>query len=372
MTCMTIGVDADYSFSGDREPKNFQKLSGEQRSVVQMVQGQISDSDDFDRMRDATANLNDVFIADGLLGQTAIINSEFSIVVERDVSLGASGLKVDSMSESATSMQLQGVFVGCDVIALDGKTPELVYLLELPMATKEFKFRTAVAAVDSAVLMIDSEVEGMGESLELLSKVKSEVVARNLRAMGELREITDEVDADYLKEMSLLAIEILAQPEVAKSKTLRDAVTEIFSGLIDGAVRYAFEGFGVERVERKDGSVALAVNQIEAAGYVHAITTVEDFKYIPATEGSEASAEARETFQPAFVFMNGDEPVVVPIQYITLFYVDRLSEEDASCTSFRTKFLEEYPNVFNPRIMRIWKMMKYAVRNYFQKDEGGV
>lgn len=50
MTCMTIGVDADYSFSGDREPKNFQKLSGEQRSVVQMVQGQISDSDDFDRM----------------------------------------------------------------------------------------------------------------------------------------------------------------------------------------------------------------------------------------------------------------------------------------------------------------------------------
>ena len=106
------------------------------------------------------------------------------------------------MLEIVSGEKHEGVFVGCDVIPLNSMTPELVYLLELPMVTKGLRFRTAVAAVDDAELMIDAEAEGMGESLELLSQVRSDIVTRNLRIMGELKNESQEVDSDYLKEMA--------------------------------------------------------------------------------------------------------------------------------------------------------------------------
>lgn len=368
---MTIGADTDYFLPSDREPKNFHKLSTEQLEVVRMVREQIADSDDLDRMRDAAANLNDVFAADGLLGQSATLQSESSTVISRGVNYQASSLEIDKVLEIVSGEKHEGVFVGCDVIPLNSMTPELVYLLELPMVTKGLRFRTAVAAVDDAELMIDAEAEGMGESLELLSQVRSDIVTRNLRIMGELKNESQEVvDSDYLKEMALLAIEILAQPEIAKSKKLTDAVAEIFSELIDGAVRYAFEGFDVERVERAKG-LALAVNQIEALGYVHTVTTVEDFEYIPAADGKEASAIVSKTLQPAFVFMGDGKAHVVPIRYLSLFYVDRLSDKDSRCDSARERFLSEYPDVFHTP-SKIKKITNHILKKYFQNEEGGV
>lgn len=367
---MTIGVDADYYLPSEREPKNLQKLSSEQLKMVDMVREQIAASNDIEHMHSTVGYLNDALRQDGLLGQSASLQSDFATVVSRGVDYETNELEVLQPLEIISAAEHEGVFVGCDVALLDGDTPELVYLLELPLITDDLRFRTVLAAVDDAKLTVEVDVSGIGQSLEALAQIKNSIVTRNLRLMGEIKD-TDELDADSLSELSMLAIEILAQPEVAKNKLLKDAVAEIFASFVDKEEWYTFEGFDAEITE-KVGSIKLAINQIEAVGQVYAVTTINDFEYIEAKDDQKASAVVSKTMQPAFIFKDQDTIHVVPTRYLTLFCVDDFSPTSSHCGNARERFLEEYPRLFKKPKGKERKISKHIINKCFQNEEGTV
>lgn len=368
---MTFGTDTDYFLPSEREPKNFQKLSREDLELIEMVRTQVSGSDDSVQMREAVSHLNEAFLVEELLGKTALITSDFTTVVSRGINYMTPKLEPTRVLEMVTSERQEGVFVGFDAIPLNGVTPELVYVIELPMVIEGLRFRTAVAAVDDAELMVQVEVSGVGQSLELLDQVNNPIVIRNLTLMGDLKDSMEEVDSDYLRELGLLATEILAQPEIADNKWMRDAVAELFIEFVEKEEWYAFKGFSADVIE-EEGSIELSIEEIEAVGQVHAITTINDFEYISEEDGHEASVVVSKTYQPAFVFTQNDKVYVVPIRYLTLFYIDEFSPTTMRCESVRERFLEEYPDIFDPKKSKKNKIAKDSIKKYFQNDEGGV
>lgn len=370
---MTTGADTDYFLSPERSPNNYQALSRDVLSIVEAVRLQISDSDDLERMRDAVSNLNDVFVQDGLLGKTAQLQSDFSTVISRGVDYQSGALKAIEMPEELSGAAHEGVFIGCDVVPLSTMQPELVYVVELPVDTEGLRFKTVLAAVDDAQLMINEENEesGIGHALELLSRVENDIVAENLRRLSKIYEVTDEVDADFLKEIGLLTSSILSVPEVSESKQLRDAVCELIANMVNHEDWYAFEGFDVE-VSERNGGIALGINQIEAVGQIHSVTTIHDFEYIEATVEKAASAIPRQTAQPAFVFLQDDKAYVVPIRYLTLFYVDSFSASGSSCDTARSRFLEENPKIFDEPKGKRKKLARKSIEKYFKNNGGTV
>ncbi len=374
---MTIGVDAEYFLPADREPKNYRKLSREVLTMIDMARVQIADGDSTERMHDVVQNVNDVFKQDGILGVSAVLESEFTIVLSRGVELDENAIREIDVHEIATSSQVEGVFVGCDVVMRNGSTPELVYVVELPMITQgkspfeALRVRTAIAAVDEGTLSVDTEVSGTGESLELLDGVESEFIAKKLRYLDELKAAADEVDADLLREMGLVATEVLAQPEVAKSKALRSAITELCSSVLNGSTWYVLEGFEVRKATL-DGRGSFSINTISAAGYIDKVVTIEDFEYVPEANGKSADAVMAKTLQPALFMKEGEDEYIIPIKYLTLFYSTVAPSEADSCDSARTRFLEEYPNVFAPKSHKLRRSIWHIIEKYSQNDGGSV
>ena len=377
MTHMTIGVDTEYYLPSEREPKNFLELSDELLAIIEMARVQVADADDFAAMRTVVGTLNDVMHRDGLLGRTARLSADFSVVLNQELRYEGDFADAFQNPDVVTSSRHEGVFTGFDIAPFNGTTPELAYRLELPFTTKGLQFRTALAAVDSSDLAVEvapfatmEDDDDLREPLALLTRIDDELVRKNLNLMIDLMDESEEVNADFLKETALLATEMLTRPALIESKEARDAVALIFASFVDGGAYYTFEGvdFGVTLMDKER---RIDVREIEALGRIHGVMTVEDFEYTPSTHETEATFTSNKTMQPAFVFLDDSNVEhVVPIRYLKVFCMAEYSPSDSGCDAARNRFMEEYPDVFDKR--KRYKLDSYIVEKYFQKDDGGV
>lgn len=374
---MTIGVDTDYFLPADREPKNYKKLPDHVLEAVEAARAQLTECVDPDRLNDIVKNANDAFRKESLLGVTSVLQSEGSFVTSRGMKYVEDGMQETDVRHIVTADPSEGVFVGCDIASLNGMTPELVYVVELPMITKSkdaseaLRSRTVIAPVDASTLLVNVDVEGIGEALTLLRALGDEYIDTRLNYLDELKRANDEVDADFLREMAFVTTEILARPKVANSRSLRNAVTELFTSVLDGSTWYSFEGFALDKAEL-DGHISLGIHEIEGKGYIDEIVTVRDFTYTPASADTPADATFAKTLQPAALLRHGEDEYTIPLKFLTMFYIEKFSPITESCQDSRARFLEEYPDVFNPAQHKVRRVIRNIIERYFKNNERGV
>ncbi|HWT39943.1 MAG TPA: hypothetical protein VN081_01545 [Dongiaceae bacterium] len=356
MKRMTIGADTEYFLPSEREPRNFLELPDTLLDLIESACRQVAETNDLGTKQEIARSLNDIFIQDDLLGRTARVRSDLSVIVSRKLDDQGSGLTPAYNPEVTSGEQYEGVFLGCAISSVSDGTPELVYLLELPLVTEDLVFRTVITPVHQATLSVEVNLPApqkaggeLWQSLELLHTIDDEVVQKNLYLMTDLMEATNETDADFLKEMGLLATEILARPLIMDNLKARDAISKIFASCVDEGAWYLFEGlrFGVVLEEKER---FISVDEMEAVGQIHSATITEDFDYTYAQKDKPAHITLKKTLQPAYVFLDTHNvEYVVPVRYFTLFTMDRYSPDEATCGAAREHFLEAYPNLFKKK-----------------------
>jgi hypothetical protein len=371
---MTFGADADYYSPSERLKKNFLDLPDDALALIELVRVNVADADSIETIEGAVDALNSDLLDRGLLGRTSQLTSEFSVVSSRELKFKDSHIHPVYSPEEISNGVFEGVFAGCGVMPLNGVSPELVYIVELPLDIKGLKLRTVAAAVDSSRLSIElaplaalEDDDQIGGSLKTLLRHESPIVREVVEGMMSIMEANEEVNADFLQEMALLAIHVLAQPGFAENAADRNALIHIFASFIDPNTQYIIDGLEFA-VQPTDKGRHITIDELEARATIRAAATTTDFEYIAPKEGVPGSVKTLDTLQPAYVVYDDDGVEhVFPIKWLKHFYVAQYSREDASCDSYTARFREEYPDLFNPKKQP--KKFKFRLDKYFNTDE---
>ena len=373
---MTFSADAEYDLPSERIKKNFLDLPDDALALIELVRINVADAESVETIEGAVDALNSDLLDRGLLGRTSQLTSEFSVVSSRELKFKDSHIQPVYSPEEVSNGVFEGVFAGCGAMPLNGVSPELVYIVELPLDIKGLKLRTVAAAVDASKISIEfapiapletlaafDEDDKAGGSFKTLLRHESPIVREVTRGMMDIMDTSDEVNADFLKEMALLAIHILAQPGFADNTANRNALTHIFATFIDPDALYAIEGLEFA-VQPTDKGRHITIDELEARATIRAAATTTDFEYIAPKEGVPGSVKTLDTLQPAYVVYDDDGVEhVFPIKWLKHFYVAQYSREDASCDSYTARFREEYPDLFNPKKQP--KKFKFRLDKYF-------
>ena len=332
----------------EREVESFSRLSGEHNEMIESVRKNVMKAVDVRTAKNEASLINEIFVADGLMGRTAQLSTTLSQVISRDLDFNTGNVSKTLEPEVFAGRTYVGMFAGCDVISYADGRNELVYVVELPVQVETMRFKTVASPVETATLTVDVppelsliDSEKMAAAITQLVRIDSFEVQEALQDIMKMIQHTDEITAEFLAELSLHMIRIMGDPAVKGDKDSYNALANIIIELLDDEALYTVHG--LEFKPRKPGKKhAVSLKETKFSGEVHAIVMISNLEFSADIDGSGPGWVIQSNMQPAILML--DEKYrerVVPLSHLYSFEVE---DFDKACESSRLRFIEQNPD----------------------------
>ncbi len=359
---MTMQSEAEYYSQFEQPAKNFLALSDETLAMIEAVRVQIIDAASVEDMTMALEAVNSVLLDMKVIGRTARLRSDFSMVVAQKLHADGERLVSLPQPEIVSDEEFEGVFMGCDIAPLSaGGIPELVYRLELPLTTDALELRTVVASADDAELQVEVEPLGVDEDNEahydeavaVLNRIEDKEVGEIVQRLLEAIELHEgDVNAKLLRDIGILATEMLAHEEPQHSPEVRDALMTVIAELIeDNSTVYDLHGYSLTRDTSSDQKRPGLFAEMTMRTPIFGCRTVTNYEYFPGDlEGQDASLTKQEGLQPTFVAYDEDGVEhLFPLKWLMGFHTTYYSPKEGSCQESLGRFKQENKALFKIR-----------------------
>jgi hypothetical protein len=299
------------------------------------------------------AQLLDMELADDeLIGRAVAIESDAMVWIQGRINAqGQFEVIPVTNAELLRTRHVVGTFAGTDVMEAQG-TYQLIYRIN---QGEEGSYEISITApAEASILNLQpseyapkSPEENIIHFLTLLRTIRHDRFREDLSELESLIESLAEpgvsFDADFLREIGVVATDLLSYDSVRESEEMTQAVLEVLASLINRGNFVVLEGDEIKfhsRERDSEGRVKVSISTIRYSGSILGVGTVSNYDYAPDDPDRPLFDELK---QPAIVFDAEGSRHSMPLKFVTRFSQKRQVSESELCAEGRTRFLDAYP-----------------------------